>query len=215
MKYTKKIIIHWCYPIIRKPHHLQNKRRTREDYKYLISHGVETELGYVTMYGRPIIKKVPNSRIILGKGTVLVSVNEIDGNATNPAGINHPVILSTECEGAVIHLHDRVGLSGNSIVACKSIVIGEHTNLGVNACLYDTDFHCIDPIQREYQTSIMDAESSPIRIGKNVWIGANSIVLKGVCINDNAVVGAMSLVTHDVEHDTLVAGTPAKFIKNI
>lgn len=189
------------------------KDKKQEDYEYLISHGVETQYGYVTLIGKPLIQKAPNSRIIIGKGTVLVSENVVDNYVTNPAGINHPVILSTAAEGAEIVLHERVGLSGNSIVACKKIEIGVHTNLGVNACVYDTDFHCVEPQKRECQRSIEDANSQPVNIGSNVWIGANSIVLKGVSIEDDAVVGAMSLVTRDVGKGTVVGGVPATVIK--
>lgn len=55
--------------------------------------------------------------------------------------------------------------------------------------------------------------SAPIRIGQDVWIGANAIVLAGVTIGDGAVVGAGAVVTKDVAPDTIVAGVPAKQIK--
>ena len=55
----------------------------------------------------------------------------------------------------------------------------------------------------------------PVHIGKNVWVGAGATILPGVTIGDNAVVGAASVVTKDVEQDTIVAGNPARFIKSI
>lgn len=55
----------------------------------------------------------------------------------------------------------------------------------------------------------------PVHIGKNVWVGAGATLLPGVTIGDNAVVGAASVVTKDVEPDTIVAGNPARFIKSI
>lgn len=55
----------------------------------------------------------------------------------------------------------------------------------------------------------------PVHIGKNVWVGAGATILPGVTIGDNAVVGAASVVTKDVEPDTIVAGNPARFIKSI
>lgn len=55
----------------------------------------------------------------------------------------------------------------------------------------------------------------PVHIGKNAWIGAGATVLPGVTIGDNAVVGAASVVTHDVAPDTIVAGNPARFIRRI
>ena len=55
----------------------------------------------------------------------------------------------------------------------------------------------------------------PVHIGKNAWIGAGATILPGVTIGDNAVVGAASVVTRDVEADTIVVGNPAKFIRRI
>lgn len=55
----------------------------------------------------------------------------------------------------------------------------------------------------------------PIVIGRNVWIGANVTVVGGVTIGDNAVVAAGSVVTKNVEANTVVGGVPAKFIKSI
>lgn len=56
---------------------------------------------------------------------------------------------------------------------------------------------------------------APIRIGENVWIGANVTVVPGVCIGNGAVVAAGSVVTKDVPENVVVAGVPAKVIKNI
>ena len=55
----------------------------------------------------------------------------------------------------------------------------------------------------------------PVHIGKNAWIGAGATILPGVTVGDNAVVGAASVVTRDVEADMIVVGNPARFIKRI
>ena len=103
------------------------KRKQLEDYKFLINKGVETELGYVTLYGEPLITKAKDSRIVMGKGVVIISDSQY-----NRSGINHPTIISTEASGAEIIISDGVGMSGSSIVAVERIEIGNDTMLGAN-----------------------------------------------------------------------------------
>ncbi len=55
--------------------------------------------------------------------------------------------------------------------------------------------------------------SAPIKIGDNVWIGANSVILKGVTIGNNAIIAAGSIVTKDVPANAIVGGCPAKVIR--
>lgn len=56
-------------------------------------------------------------------------------------------------------------------------------------------------------------ESETVRIGSNVWIGADAIILPGVTIGDNVVIGAGSIVTKDIPSDTIAAGNPCKVLK--
>lgn len=55
----------------------------------------------------------------------------------------------------------------------------------------------------------------PVHICQRAWIGAGATILPGVTVGENAVVGAGSVVTHDVEPDTIVAGNPARVIRHI
>ncbi len=180
-----------------------------EDYNYLISHGVETEYGYVTLLGKPIIKKHPNSRICIGKDVLLISSSEF-----NSAGVNHPVILATEKEGAEIILGDGCGFSGTSIVSFSSVRIGNRSGCGVNCNIWDSDFHSVESNKRGIDVSPQIAPTVPIVIGEDVWIGANVTVLKGVHIGDRAVISSMSLVNKNIQSDSISAGIPAKKIKD-
>ena len=56
---------------------------------------------------------------------------------------------------------------------------------------------------------------APIRLGKNVWVGFHSTILRGVTVGDNAIIAAGSVVTKDVAANTVVGGVPAKYIRNI
>ena len=60
-----------------------------------------------------------------------------------------------------------------------------------------------------------DLEPAPIRVGNDVWIGANATVLPGVTVGDGAVIAAGAVVTRDVPPMTVVGGVPAKIIKHI
>lgn len=182
--------------------------KLKKDYEYLISCGVDTQPGYVELFGHPIIYVAPNAHIRMGKGVVIISDSQY-----NHSGINHPAILSAEVPGAEIILEDGVGLSGSSIVAVQQIHIGANTMLGANTNIYETDFHPSDSTLRKNQKSILEAPHAPIHIGKNCWLASNVTVLKGVTIGDDVVVGAMSLVNKNIPDKCIAAGIPANVIK--
>ena len=56
---------------------------------------------------------------------------------------------------------------------------------------------------------------APIRLGKNVWVGSNSTILRGVTVGDNAIIAAGSVVTKDVAANTVAGGVPARYIRDI
>lgn len=180
------------------------------DYEFLRQKGIVTNIGDVDLVGMPHIESHQNSIIKIGKNVILVS-----DQTANTAGINHPVILSAEGPNSKIIIGDGVGMSGTSIVTCSTIEIGENTFIGANVNIYGTDFHCIRGEERILQKTSAEAPTAPIKIGKNCWIASNVTILKGVTIGDNAVIGAMSLVNKDVPQNTLYAGVPAKFIRNV
>lgn len=88
------------------------------------------------------------------------------------------------------------------------IVIDDNALIGHNVVLATLN-HDLNPEKRS------SMHPSPIRIGKNVWIGSNSTILPGVTIGENAVVAAGAVVTKDVAENTVVGGVPAKVIKTI
>ena len=57
--------------------------------------------------------------------------------------------------------------------------------------------------------------SLPIHIGKNVWIGSNAVVLPGVTIGDNSIIGAGSVVTRDIPADVVAMGSPCRVLRKI
>lgn len=88
--------------------------------------------------------------------------------------------------------------------------IGNNVFIGPNVSMY-TACHPLEPEVRN--TGVEWAE--PITIGNNVWIGGGATILPGVTVGDNAVIGAGSVVTRDVPGNTVVAGNPAKVIRQV
>lgn len=88
--------------------------------------------------------------------------------------------------------------------------IGDNVFIGPNVSMY-TACHPLNPEERN--TGVEWAE--PITIGNNVWIGGSATILPGVTIGDNAVIGAGSVVTRNVEPNTVVVGNPAKAIRKV
>jgi len=102
-------------------------------------------------------------------------------------------------------------LTGSVIVAEDHVSVGNRVLIGANVTITDTDFHPLDPQER--QEDINAGRSAPITIGDDVFIGMNSLILKGVAIGDGSVVGAGSVITQDVPAHTIVAGNPASVIR--
>lgn len=186
------------------------ERKKREDYEFLLASGVETELGYVTLLGKPIIHKAPHSKIKIGPNVILASESQF-----NVAGINHPCILATLAEGAEIDIAEGVGMSGTSVCCVEKISIGKNTLCGVNTNIWDTDFHCLDAALRKAQKEPLQAAHGAIAIGDDVWLGANVTVLKNVKIGKNTIIGASSLVNRDIPSCVIAAGNPAQVTKTI
>ncbi len=88
------------------------------------------------------------------------------------------------------------------------IFIGDNVLFGHNVVLATLD-HDLDPAKRDL------LHCAPIRIGNDVWVGANATITKGVIIGDGAVIAAGAVVTRDVPPRTVVGGVPAKVIREI
>ncbi len=122
--------------------------------------------------------------------------------------INQPFRCDYGCN---IHIGNNFFANFNLTILDEGEVrIGENVFIGPNVSIY-TACHPLNAEERN--TGVEWAE--PITIGNNVWIGGSATILPGVSIGDNAVVGAGSVVTRDAAPNTVVAGNPAKVIRQI
>ena len=94
------------------------------------------------------------------------------------------------------------------ILDVVEVTIGEGTQIGPAVQIYAAD-HPRDAAQRRAGLEF----GRPVRIGRHVWIGGGAIILPGVSIGDEAIVGAGSVVTRDVPAGATVAGNPARIIR--
>ncbi|MBE6561723.1 MAG: sugar O-acetyltransferase [Ruminococcaceae bacterium] len=113
--------------------------------------------------------------------------------------------------GHHVHLGDYVYANFNlTLVDDADIYIGSHTMLAPNVVLA-TGGHPILPKLREKALQY----NMPIRIGRNVWIGAGALVMPGVSIGDNSVIGAGSVVTKDIPANVVAVGNPCRVLREI
>ncbi len=156
--------------------------------------------GYIRLHG--------DGQLIIGAN---VRINSRE--KSNPIGGMDYSIFAVYGTGKII-IGNNVGISNSALVARNSITIGDGVKIGGSVKIYDTDFHSKNPLER--RDGVKDvAKTSPIFIKENAFIGAHSIILKGVTIGENSIIGAGSVVTKNIPSNEIWAGNPAKFIKKI
>jgi len=143
------------------------------------------------VYGRPRITNL--GKIVIGDRFLFFS------NTVTSEMVAYP--------GGCLELGSNVFINyGASLSAHRLVHIGDGCQLGSYACLMDNDYHRVEDRR---QPGI----SKPIVLERNVWLGVRVIVLKGVTIGENSVIGAGSVVTKDIPANSLAAGNPAKVIR--
>ncbi|CAH0532387.1 2,3,4,5-tetrahydropyridine-2,6-dicarboxylate N-acetyltransferase [Vibrio stylophorae] len=148
--------------------------------------------------------------ISLGQNTVIYSEN-------NLAFENLPVRLTcvkvNQHPAGRIQIGEHVMLQGTNIVCYQQVSIGDHSMFGPRVTIMDSSGHPL--LNRGDASEAERTKSAPIEIGKHVWVGMGATILKGVTIGDHAVIGANSVVYHDVPAGAIVVGNPAKIVKQL
>ncbi len=174
----------------------KRKRRFRDYAKY----------GYRILLGLLFRRKVDQcGKLLRVAGGVTVSKAK---HAKLIIGDNVLLFRNTgfylDSNEAVIEIGDHTFINRRTEIICKKHVkIGSHCAISWDVAIMDTDTHRIEGM----------TETKPTIIGDHVWIGSKAIILKGVTIGKGAVIAAGSVVSKDVPAYALVAGVPAKPIK--
>ena len=152
-------------------------------------------LGNIRLY------RYPASSIIMGDNCSFLSISD-----SNLIGINHKCIVATHNAGAAIKIGNKCGFSGTIIGAFTEINIGNNVRCGANTIITDGDWHNDD---------IRTGIPKPVILCDNVWLGLNVVVLKGVTIGKNSMIGANSVVTKNIPENVIAGGNPCKVLKNL
>jgi maltose O-acetyltransferase len=166
--------------------------------KYQLLRGDRVQFGPGFKANRKLVIKGPG-RVIFG-----AEVNAWAHEERN--------VIITYDRDVTIRIGSHVRLNGVGLMAKRGITIGDHCILG-STLLVDTDFHSV---RRDRATNPhAPVLSAPIVVGDNVWLAGQTVVLKGVTIGANAVVGFRAVVTRDVPPDVIVAGNPARVVREL
>jgi acetyltransferase-like isoleucine patch superfamily enzyme len=149
-------------------------------------------------YGILHFRRYPFSTIQIGKNCTFRS-----DHTSNLIGVNHECILSTHYNESIIKIGDNCGFSGVTIGAAKEIRTGNNVLCGANSVITDFDWHL----------NISKTVPDPVIIHDNVWIGLNTVILKGVVIGENSIIGANSLVLSNIPANVIAGGVPCKVLK--
>lgn len=152
----------------------------------------------VSFNGKMYISRFKHSAIIIGDHCTFNS-----HDLFNTRGIGN-CILRTNKDYTKIEIGDNSGFSGVTITANNLVKIGKEVMVGAGTTIGDNDDH---------PERLMTSEA-PIIIGNHVFIGMRCIIMKGVTIGDNAIIGAGSIVTKDIPANCVAAGVPCKVIRH-
>jgi acetyltransferase-like isoleucine patch superfamily enzyme len=131
--------------------------------------------------------------------------------------------IAADRAGAEVHVGSRSFIGNSTIVTAQRVDIGDDVLISWGCTIVDHDSHSLRWAERSRDVrehyhgrkSWDHVQVRPVRIGNKVWIGFNTIVLKGVTVGEGAVVAAGSVLTRDVAPFTLVAGNPARVIRSV
>ena len=131
---------------------------------------------------------------------------------SNMIGLSQRCIIVAK-NGGIINIGEGVCMSGCTIYSMDAITIGANTDIGSGCKIIDNDFHPLAYSERHPVEQMDKVKKRSISIGEGCFLGANSLILKGTVLGKNVVVGAGSVVSGSFPDNVIIAGNPARIIK--
>ena len=154
--------------------------------------------------------------ILKGKGEFKFAEGNTFGGETSP-NFYIPGYMEARNSETVIEFGERFFSNNNLTIIAEGenekggVKIGNDVMFGFNVTIIDSNFHDINPLKRRATKQWGGGiKTAKVIIGNNCWIGSNSLILKGVQLGDNSIVGAGSVVTKSFPENVIIAGNPAK-----
>ena len=170
-------------------------------FKMEIKANVEGKIHGLKTYGKVKVKTNKSAKIVLGSDIVFRS-----RMFSNYMGINRSCSIAMMKDSAKLEIGQATGFSGTAIGCFENIKIGRNVMFGANTLVTDSDWH---------EDDFRSGGSRPVLICDNVWIGYGAIILKGVEIGENSVIGAGSIVTSSIPANVVAAGNPCRIVKHL
>lgn len=195
-------------------------------FKYIFQLNISRRMKKFKVWNQFTAHATISDTVRLGPNAWCVNCKKDSSNIFLGDGVICRGLLRTEKFGnGKIVIHSDVYIGDDCLISCADhIEIGSHTLIAHGVQIFDNDTHPVDFKERNLDWHSIkssnnefkpEIKSRPIRIGQSVWVGFNSIIMKGVSIGDRSVIAAGSVVTTDVPSDVVVAGNPVQILKKL
>lgn len=160
------------------------------------------------VYNHIYLNIYKGSNVTIGNNFTFTSASAINSLCRNIKGCIYTA------PNAILKIGENVGISSACLWSSQSIIIGNNVQIGGDCIIIDTDAHSLNYLDRRFlEKDQNNAKSCPIIIEDDVLIGTRSVILKGVKIGARSVIGAGSVVVHDIPANCIAAGNPCKIIR--
>lgn len=153
--------------------------------------------------------KHKGGRLVIGES--FICNNKVNSNSI---GTIQPCVFNIAIDGSFIKIGNNVGISGSTINSATSVIIDDNVTIGSGCLITDTDSH---PLLYEDRLAddMSKTKTSPVHVGEGAFIGARSIIMKGVIIGKHSIIGAGSVVTKSVPDNVVACGNPAEIVRSL